>query len=162
MQPSKPLCLCGFMGAGKTTLGDLFSKKYHLTFQDLDHALEKELGMNVTEIFETQGEEYFRKKESELLKLLINQYNIIALGGGTLLDESNLNLLLERSKLVYLNKSFTDLPKELPNRPLLSEESQRFLFEQRLPGYLKAPYTLDLQQLDESEIHGKLWQIWSE
>ena len=83
MQLNKKIVLVGMMGSGKSTIGYLLSKKLGLKFIDTDHAIEKETGEKIVNIFKFQGEENFRKIEEKItLKILKSQNSVIALGGG--------------------------------------------------------------------------------
>ena len=63
----------GLMGAGKTTIGKLLAKKLKKTFYDTDHEIEKKLGVKVSVIFELEGEEGFRKRETQMIDELTNK-----------------------------------------------------------------------------------------
>ena len=94
----------GLMGAGKTTIGKLLAKKLKKTFYDTDHEIEKKLGVKVSVIFELEGEEGFRKRETQMIDELTQKKDIIlATGGGAVLSEENRRLLKERGKVIYLN-----------------------------------------------------------
>jgi len=77
--------LIGMMGSGKSTVGKPLSEKMHKPFIDLDSEIEKGTGKNISEIFDIDGEEQFRKMETKQLK----QYSesIVACGGGIVLKE---------------------------------------------------------------------------
>ena len=86
----------GLMGAGKTTIGKLLAKKLKKTFFDTDHEIEKKLGVKVAVIFELEGEEGFRKRETQMIDELSSKKDIIlATGGGAILSEKNRALLKE-------------------------------------------------------------------
>ena len=71
MESKKNLVLLGFMGSGKSTIGSILANKLNLDFIDVDHQLEKEEGISISEIFSTKGESYFRKIEEKIsIKLL--------------------------------------------------------------------------------------------
>ena len=83
MNLKKNLVLLGMMGAGKSSIGILVSKKLNLNFIDMDKLIENEVGMTISTIFEKKGENYFRILEEKItLKILKNAIGIIALGGG--------------------------------------------------------------------------------
>ena len=157
---SKPICLCGFMGVGKTTLGRGFAEKHLLTFKDLDQEIESQAGQTVSEIFNTKGEEQFRKIELECLQSILSKFDIIALGGGTLLTPECLELTLSQTKLVFLKKELQNIDLNLPDRPLLDSDKTPELYQERLKGYSEAPCVLNLDELDQPQIYDNLWQIW--
>ena len=83
MESKKNLVLLGMMASGKSTLGNLISKKLNKKFIDIDKIIEKNLNMTVAQIFEKEGEEFFRKEEEKVtLKYLTTTNSLIALGWG--------------------------------------------------------------------------------
>ena len=71
------------MGSGKSTIGLLLSRRLNIKFIDVDHKIENEVGMKISDIFINKGEKYFRNLEEKItLKLLNSSNNVIALGGG--------------------------------------------------------------------------------
>lgn len=118
------IILIGFMGSGKTTVGISLSYKMQRTFSDTDKMIEKREGMCVSEIFAAQGEDYFREKETELLRELKNEREgqIFSTGGGTPLRAENARLLHELGTVVWLKVSAETVCKRLKGdttRPLL-------------------------------------------
>ncbi len=115
--------LAGFMGAGKSTVGPILANTLGWNFYDLDKVIEKNEGKKVREIFETNGEEYFRKIERMLLqKISVEQNVIISLGGGTMASEENLSLLKKSGRIFYLKASQEAIYKRLKykrDRPAL-------------------------------------------
>ena len=104
----------GLMGAGKTTIGKLLAKKLKKTFFDTDHEIEKKLGVKVSVIFELEGEEGFRKRETQMIDELTQKKDIIlATGGGAVLSEENRRMLKERGKVIYLNAKPQNLAKRM-------------------------------------------------
>lgn len=98
--------LAGFMGAGKSTVGPILANTLGWNFYDLDKVIEKNEGRKVREIFETDGEEYFRMIERKLLQKISAEDNvIISLGGGTMASEENLSLLKKTGRIFYLKAS---------------------------------------------------------
>jgi len=125
MKKNKNIYLIGLMGSGKTTLGKILSKKLDKTFFDSDQVIEEKLGVDVTLIFEYEGEAGFREREKEILKELVSKKNIVlATGGGVILSELNRNLLSENGTVIYLKSNYKDLVLRMKNdktRPLLKE-----------------------------------------
>lgn len=113
------------MGSGKTHWGKLLSEKLNYKFIDLDAAIEKEENKTITEIFETEGEEYFREAEKKMLEHLIenNDDIIISTGGGTPCFYSNLDKMKASGKMIWLNTPVDVLTERLlkgkAQRPLL-------------------------------------------
>ena len=116
--------LIGMMGSGKSTVGKILAEKMELLFIDLDSEIEKTGGKSVSEIFNQDGEDHFRKLESEELK----QYSesVVACGGGIILDEENRQYINENGVAVLLTASMDELFKRLSdsnNRPILPDEN---------------------------------------
>jgi shikimate kinase len=123
---TKPICIMGFMGAGKTRWGKKLANKLGLSFVDLDAVIETKEGMSVQKIFELKGEEYFRKVESACLEKVLQQNDlVISLGGGTPCSDRNLKLLKQESFTVYLKSNSGMLHNRLTNsisqRPLIAK-----------------------------------------
>jgi shikimate kinase len=98
------IVIAGFMASGKTTVGELLEKLTGKEFIDTDRMIEMNAGMNVAEIFDKNGEEYFRGLERDAVSKAASQGNrIIAVGGGAVFDERN-NRELKRDGIVYLLK----------------------------------------------------------
>ena len=82
--PGQSIFLLGFMGTGKSTWGKKWAGLYNMPFLDLDELIEQATGSTVVDIFEKEGEDFFREKETEILKSRCNvQGHIISCGGGT-------------------------------------------------------------------------------
>lgn len=135
--------LVGLMGAGKTTVGKILAKHLHKTFYDSDHEIEHRTGVNIPLIFELEGEEGFRRRETSTIEELVKQHDIVlATGGGAVLAKQNRECLSRNGTVIYLCAH----PDELfhrtrgdKNRPLLQTENPRArlekLFAERDPLY---------------------------
>ena len=125
---ARNIILEGFMGSGKTTVSELLSEKLDLDLMDTDAAIETTEGRSISSIFEEDGEEAFRKMETELLTTIVKDHwrdMIISLGGGLPLREDNRKLLKEAGKVVYLKASpetVYERVKGNSTRPLLQCE----------------------------------------
>ena len=129
----KNIILIGFMGAGKTTLGKALAQKLSWSFLDTDDEIEKEEGKSISEIFESRGEEEFRKLEHNYLKKLRLSNTVLAVGGGMPCFDNNTKLLKEIGHVVYLKREVDELVNNLRNsheRPLLKNLSSEELKEQ--------------------------------
>lgn len=95
--------LTGFMGAGKSVVGEELARQLNREFYDTDKLIEQSVGVSIVQIFEKHGEEYFRDIETEVIRNISNQKNaIIALGGGAVISQKN-RLNIENSGiLIYL------------------------------------------------------------
>ena len=92
------------MGTGKTTVSKCLKRVFGMEVLDTDTEIERREGKTIPEIFETEGEEYFRERETELLRELRAKENIvISCGGGTVLRTCNVDLLKESGTVFLLN-----------------------------------------------------------
>ncbi len=95
--------LIGPMGSGKTTIGQKLASRLGLSFHDTDQEIKNRTGVDISLIFEIEGEEGFRDRESKILdELTAAQQVLVATGGGAILRERNRQLLHERGLVVYL------------------------------------------------------------
>src|SRR5438270_1722890 len=117
--------LIGFMGSGKTHWGKLLSEKLHMPLVDLDEKITEHTGVPISEIFDKQGEEYFRLLEKDLLHLFSESHEsfIMATGGGTPCFYNNIDYLKKQGIVVWLNTSteslYQRLIREKDKRPLI-------------------------------------------
>ena len=121
----KRIYLTGFMTSGKSTIGPILANVLGWGFFDLDSVIEKKEGKSVVKIFEDEGEEYFRKVESELLiDISLSENVIVSLGGGTIASAKNLEVMKNNGTIVYLKVSPEMLYKRLKyktDRPLFRD-----------------------------------------
>ena len=149
------IVLIGFMGCGKSTVGKKLANAFSYDFADTDAMIEEAYGKTISEMFEEDGEEYFRNAETELLRKLSKDAEglILATGGGMPMREENAALLREIGTVVFLETKIETILERLQNdtgRPLADGEDRekrlRPLFEKRLPGYrAAADYILDTE-----------------
>ena len=134
--------LVGPMGSGKSSLGKKLAKSLDKKFIDTDKEIEKKESKTINEIFENNGENYFREKEKEFLINIPNNLNlVIATGGGIVLDQENREKLKENI-VIFLNASVERQSKRTSRsdkRPLLKNVDRlkklRELYDQRLEFY---------------------------
>lgn len=122
----KTIVLIGMMGSGKTTIGKLLGEKLTLRSIDIDVIIEQNKKRTVSEIFQNEGEKYFRNIERETIeKNFTNKDLIISLGGGAFEDQLTQELLLKNSTVIYLKTSpnvILERIKNNTNRPLLKNQ----------------------------------------
>ncbi len=122
------IILTGFMGTGKTAVGEQLAKKLNYKFLDTDLLVEAETGKSITEIFEKEGEPAFRVHEKKMVKKALEKDKVVvATGGGAVIDPENLKLMKERGVLIGLAASPEAILKRvatLDTRPLLKSDKQ--------------------------------------
>jgi shikimate kinase len=144
------LFLIGPMGSGKTTVGRFLAERLGLSFLDLDQEIERRCGVNVSVIFDIEGEAGFRAREQAMLDELTRRDDILlATGGGTVLAPDNRRMLRERGLVVWLE---TSVPQQLrrlerdQRRPLLQAPDRRQrlekLAETRNPLYAECAHLI--------------------
>ena len=137
------------MGAGKTTIGLKLAEILNKEFKDSDQEIEQNTGASIPLIFELEGEEGFRDRESRMISRLAKVDNIIlATGGGAVIKEENRKILAENGFVIYLQASLDKLLERTSkdrNRPLLQSNNP----EKVLASLLKArePFYQDVADL---------------
>jgi len=155
--------LLGFMGAGKTSVGQALARRLGWRFVDLDQRIEMRAGQTISEIFDRWGEEAFRGLETAALRALLAELAdrspmVVALGGGVPTQPENAALLAScGAPLVFLDAPFQVLYERCretaPSRPLFrDEERTRLLYESRREHYLKAQLRVDATSRSVEEI----------
>ncbi|MGI9525484.1 MAG: shikimate kinase [Weeksellaceae bacterium] len=152
------ICLTGYMGSGKTTIGKALSLKTHVPFIDLDEYIEIKEKQSIPEIFKNRGEIYFRKIENQYLKeLLTRESLILSTGGGTPIFYNSMDSINASMVSFYLQNSPAGLAerlmKEKSKRPLiqhlkdeeLTEFIAKHLFE-RNQFYRQSHYIIATQE----------------
>ncbi len=155
MEKNQKIYLIGFMGSGKTSTGKRLSSLLGWELIDLDKYVERVAGKSIPEIFAGEGEESFRKRETEALRALETKKNcVISTGGGTPCSNNNIDYMLSTGFVVYLKLNPGQLKSRLENgkieRPLLKglDGGQLLGFiknklELREPVYEKADIILE-------------------
>ena len=142
--------LIGMMGAGKTTIGRALARRLALEFADTDRELVERTGVSVATVFEIEGEEGFRRRESALLaELAARSGLVVATGGGAVLREANRELMRAHGTVVYLRARLDRLwerTRHDSSRPLLQTPDPRAtlaqLLEAREPLYLACAHVV--------------------
>jgi shikimate kinase len=163
------VCLCGFMGAGKTEVGRRLASLLGYAFLDLDDVVSESENQGIPRLFSEKGEAYFRACEDREARTLLDRRQIIvALGGGALTGADLLTRVRERSCLVYLQASPEVLFGRIRggDRPLLAgvENIADFrrvhdaLMENRRPGYEQAELTVETDALNAAQVTERIFQ----
>ncbi|HPD59101.1 MAG TPA: shikimate kinase [Paludibacteraceae bacterium] len=130
MQSNKDnrIFLIGYMGAGKTTIGEQLAERLGYKFLDMDHVIEEKMQQSVSQIFSEKGEEEFRRLERECLEEISTEQNVVvATGGGAPCFYDNMERMNAYGLTVYLCLS----PEQLQERLELSHKNKRPLLAQR-------------------------------
>ena len=145
------IALIGFMGTGKSSVGQLVGQQLHFTFLDTDHVIEARTGKSVSEIFAQDGESAFRELEKKIVaELVTRKKTVISTGGGVPVNPENLASLKSHSLVVCLWASAEKIWERVrsqTHRPLLNEPDPlakiKKLLEQRAPFYRQADVLLN-------------------
>ena len=169
------IVLIGYMGSGKSAVGRELGNRLNRKFIDLDNYIESELNTTIAEVFKKKGELYFRRKEHELLKKVLEQNEalVLATGGGTPVYSGNMKLVQEKTPHVFYLKMSIEglvarLSKEKEHRPLiqhiaddeLPEFIGKHLFE-RNPFYTLANHIIECDNKTVETIAGEIQEFLS-
>ncbi|WP_332632344.1 shikimate kinase [Halalkalibacter flavus] len=136
--------ITGFMGSGKTTIGQALAEKIGYRVIDTDQWIESKEHMSISEIFEKKGEAYFRELETQALKEIRGERTIITTGGGIVKKDRNREIMSSQGKVIYLQADLDELLRRLEGdetRPLLQQQEKdkvQKLYESRLDLYEQA------------------------
>lgn len=135
----RAIVLVGPMGAGKTTLGKKLAKKLGVSFADTDRLIGARHG-SISRIFEKHGEEHFRDLETKALERALNEFDVVATGGGVVLKEENRNLIKDHRVIFLDTNAESVLGKiNLEKRPLIKDDPQAWdrIYQNRVELYRK-------------------------
>ena len=155
------------MGSGKSVVGALVAYRAGAPFFDLDSMIETEAGMTIPEIFSSRGEEGFRALESRLLPIALRDGAVVALGGGTAMDDSNWQLIRDRAMSVYLELPFATIWERVgrsQNRPLIAGRLRKEvenLFDRRRSRYEQATHRVDANRSPD-DVAADVLKLWSD
>lgn len=174
ISPPERIILTGFMGAGKSSVGQYLARMLDRPFVDLDDEIVRVEGKSIAEIFDSAGEAQFRHIEHRVLgKILRRQHMVLALGGGTLelprnrkilfADPENLMIYLEAPLEVLVRRCEEQLRRQsdAPKRPVLEDRSEltnRFLRRKLL--YESAHWTVSTESCGTEEVARKIADRW--
>ena len=148
--------LVGFMGSGKTTVGRELAARIDAPFFDLDELIEAAEKTSIKEIFATQGEPYFRKRERDMLRSTKHlESAVIATGGGTFTFDENIQFIQSEGLSVYLAAPYALLRARVgakDDRPLFRDDlSAHELYANRTRYYRMSDLTIDVRE-DETPV----------
>jgi shikimate kinase len=151
---SRSIVLVGMMGAGKSSIGRRLAGRLGLPFIDADSEIESAAGMTISEIFDKHGEPYFRAGEARVIaRLLDNGPQVLATGGGSLLDAHTRALIGEKGVSIWLKADIEVLlkrTKRRTDRPLA--EKIRDLLPVREPLYAQADIVVQSRDVPHDNI----------
>ncbi len=163
MNDKNNICLIGYMGSGKTTVGRLVSERLGLNFTDTDRMITEREARSIPDIFENDGEAYFRQLEAGLVRELAGdagfRNTVISTGGGIVLSAENRAGLKRLGTVIYLRARADSLYERVKNdtgRPLLKTEDIagriKEMLKERSPMYEEAAdIIIDTDELDAEE-----------
>ncbi len=160
------IVLVGFMGAGKTTVGRALARLTGRRFLDLDAWIVRQAGRSIETIFASEGEDFFRRLETEALASLASEKGmVLATGGGIVVRKENWPLLRSLGKVIYLKTRPETLRERLGDgagRPLARSgsgwEGVAALLEKRLPLYAQADLVVDTDASPPEEVARSIWR----
>lgn len=137
--------LCGFMGCGKTTIGEILSQRLEMPFEDTDAYIVDVEAMSIPDIFAQKGEPYFRQQETEAVRHFAPTAAVVACGGGLVLKPENVQIGRAcGGTFVWLDVPFDVCYERISgdtNRPIVqrnTKEQLRDIYEGRLAAYRAA------------------------
>lgn len=162
----KTIILIGMPGVGKSTIGKVLASATGLSFADIDKLIVKKVGKTIPQIFETDGELYFRELEARIIADSFEKYNIISLGGGAFENKQTQELLLANTHVIYLSASISTLEnrlrREFQTRPLFKNENfaQELvkLLQSREINYKLAPFEIMTDNKNERQVAREILQ----
>jgi shikimate kinase len=165
---TRNIVLSGFMGVGKTRVGQVVAAQLGRPFIDMDDVLEKYFGMSIPAVFETQGETIFRQQESLLAQELAQGEGlVISTGGGALVSEANRRAFEHNGLLVCLQCDLDEIVcrvSKAKNRPMLEGDNLRTriaaLLEKRKPAYEAIPHQIDTTRLTIDQVAEVVVDLW--
>ena len=156
------------MGVGKSTIGRILANRLKIKFIDVDKIIEKNERKTIKQIFEENGEKYFRKLEKKItLKLLKNKNTVVALGGGAFINNEIRLKILKTSVSVWLKVSLDKLHKRYrrnDKRPLLNkkelDKEVRDIYLSRKKIYSLADFKINCDNISKDKIVEKILEFY--
>lgn len=133
MKEHAPIWIIGYMGSGKSTVGQLLADRLRCSFTDSDRWIEQESGKSIPELFAGEGEAAFRTRELHFVEGLSPGMRVVSCGGGLPCFHHLMERLLSKGRVIYLEASVETLTERLRNdsgyRPLLASTDSEALPE---------------------------------
>jgi shikimate kinase len=154
------IILTGFMGTGKSEVGNLLAQRLQKEFIDTDTVIEQAAGLPIGRIFAEKGETHFRELEKQVIRQVCQKQEIvIATGGGAIVNMDNATYLKENGTVICLTASPETIVQRVQgnnDRPLLQGEDPlmkiRLLLTARAEAYARADITIDTSSLNPTEV----------
>jgi len=162
------LVLAGFMGVGKSTVGRIVAGRLGLAFVDTDAEIERRAGRSIAQIFAQDGERTFRRLEAEVCRAVAAQRGqVIAVGGGALLDNSTRHAFAQTGLIVCLTCTLDESLRRVGDdatRPLFSTDRARLaaLYAARAAHYASLPHTIDTTACTPAGVAGEVIRLWTQ
>ena len=167
MNSNKNLVFLGMMGSGKSSIGNLVSKKLDLPFIDVDNLIVENAGMDIADIFEKKGENFFRNLEEKItLRCLKQIRSVISLGGGGFINDRIRREILTNHFSFWLNWDDSTLISRIKGsrkRPLAfksTDQEIRTIIKNRSKFYSNAKFKINCNKLKKTEIVKKIIKIY--
>ena len=133
------IILTGFMGSGKTTVGKILAEKLGTEFVDADKEIETKENKSIPDIFAENGQEYFRKVETEVLTEICEKTGqVISTGGGAVLKSVNVDVMKTAGKVIFLDVPADEIKHRLDgdtSRPVLQQNAFDKVYAERIDIY---------------------------
>jgi shikimate kinase len=160
--------LVGFMACGKSTIGRLLADTLGWSFADIDEEIERRTQRTITEIFDLEGEEAFRRIEQEAIAARVRSIEsgrptVVALGGGAFARPENYELVTANGVSIWLDCPLETLLRRIAGdttRPLARDlERFRQLYEARLPAYQRADFRVSITSDDPLAVVNQILKL---
>ena len=167
MKSKKNIVLIGMMGSGKSTIGRIIAIRLKLDFIDIDYEIEKKERKTIRDIFENNGENYFRRIEQNIIfENLKCREKVISLGGGAFLNNSTKKKILKDTVSFWLNWDNSTIINRVgrsykrPKLDNLSRKDLYYMIKERSKSYKDANYKINCENLTKIEISKKIISIY--